>query len=1296
MNSCFRPILRAALLISVATPAVWAHGAEANPYSGPLWALRDEPRVMKAADAVTPARYPNCDAATVDENILEVYRADGTADTQDETFTKVLTEKGKQDNAVLKEEIMLPYFHVDVARLEIIKPDGRVVPVDLAANSKESIDQSQMAENIYDPNMRILQVNIPGLEIGDVVHSVVRTTVLRPIIPNAFGDMFVFEGPQYILHTSYEVRSPASAPLAHAMIRDPVAGTITASRRVARDGSIVRHWEINRVPRMYDEPGMPPYENVLQRILVSTLPDWRAVSRWYWNLSAPHLAATTPDMAKVVARLVAGAPNDEARIKAIFYYVSQNIRYMGVTPEKNRPGFEPHDVKLTFEKKYGVCRDKAALLVAMLRMAGEKAYPVLINVGSRLDPDVPLPFFNHAIVAVESSPGHDLLMDPTDEHTRVLLPAYDDHQSYLVCTPEGQELKTSPIVPADRNTMHIRTTGTLADDGTLTARSVLSFGGINDDAYRGAFAEMKSDVRRRFFETRLQQVMPGARLTDLRIEPRNVFDEAVPLRAEIGFVAPGMAAFGARQAIVTVPWLGRHFGVVNYFLKATGLARRKYPMIIDATGGIDERISLKFSGLFSGAVAVPAASKVEADCVGYRREFGFSHGLFEASDLLRLKKVEYSPAEYLQLKRTLKEVDYDGRKAPVLALSGTPAPAAAPVPPPGAERIGSDAEVLQDRQWLIVTDAHTATLRVHYVKRILSYAGKIAESEVKIPYNPATESVKLLHAVVTTASGQRQVGSRDEVNIMDAGWNASAKRYTGGKILVDSLPGVEIGATIDVEYEIVEHDMPYVGGFQSFQLAEDLDGKSFEATVPAGVAFQSRITGPAGLVTVHRSTAGGRELFDWQGRSSALPQEEDPPPAWAYQGGVEYFVGNAAHSLERIDRAMRARAREDGKAAALARRLATGARSGADIVTAIRDYVARQVREAGPAFTELPLRELSAADTTLADGYGDSADRAILLYAMLKAAGLHPRFVLASDLPSIPPLAAFVRSNPLPEAFDAPLVRVTMAGRTEYLNDTDQYAELGSTAHADGLAVVPATGAYVTVRATKEGRSGVDTSYGLSIEGNGDAKIAIERRFYGIAYAAENRRFSELRPEENALYFQQLVSGVAQGARPVGPLFTDFNGYPGIERYMVEIDHYAIVDGRFLYFTLPFTPQLLPTTTGQRMLPLLVTSDWVNTIEADVALPAGFQRVLIAPEPAKFEAPDGAGSARISTACSGGHWTVTYRLDPRPALLPTADYPKALKVESALENRAARELLLEAPSPARSSADRPAGPAKPI
>ena len=93
---------------------------------------------------------------------------------------------------------------------------------------------------------------------------------------------------------------------------------------------------------------------------------------------------------------------------------------------------------ITFDKKYGVCRDKAALLVSMLRLAGLKAYPVLVSVGTHKDAEAPDPFFNHAIVGVQLEKGRYSLMDPTDENTRELLPASDRNQSYLVCRADGE------------------------------------------------------------------------------------------------------------------------------------------------------------------------------------------------------------------------------------------------------------------------------------------------------------------------------------------------------------------------------------------------------------------------------------------------------------------------------------------------------------------------------------------------------------------------------------------------------------------------------------------------------------------------------------------------------------------------------------------------------------------------------------------------------------------------------------------------------------------------------------------
>src|SRR5437879_11189469 len=114
----------------------------------------------------------------------------------------------------------------EASKLEVIKRGGEVVAVDVAANSKEMIDDSQMGMNIYDPNSKILRVNIPKVDIGDIVHSITRTTIERSVIPSEFADDNVFEGPGYIRHMTYDVYEPGDKQLKRVVLRDEVKGTI--------------------------------------------------------------------------------------------------------------------------------------------------------------------------------------------------------------------------------------------------------------------------------------------------------------------------------------------------------------------------------------------------------------------------------------------------------------------------------------------------------------------------------------------------------------------------------------------------------------------------------------------------------------------------------------------------------------------------------------------------------------------------------------------------------------------------------------------------------------------------------------------------------------------------------------------------------------------------------------------------------------------------------------------------------------------------------------------------------------
>jgi transglutaminase-like putative cysteine protease len=1271
-------IMGRGLVLAAVALAVFPARGDTNRYAGGEWSLVDAKPVMAAAAAITPARYPDCDSATVDQKSVRVYRADGTGECQDETFTKVLTEKGKRDYRTLAMSFMLPYTTVSVPKLEVIKSDGTIVPVDVAANSKESIDDSQMAANIYDPNMRVLQVNIPNLDIGDVVHSVERENIERPIIPGEYAEENVFEGTGFIRHIAYEVHAPADRPLKRIVLRDEVPGTVTASTQRGAGNSVVYQWEVNNVPRMFDETSMPPYAEVLQRLFVSTMPDWTSVSKWYWNLSQSHLDATTPGMKQQVGELTAGAATDMDKVKALFYFVSNKIRYMGITPEKDRPGFEPHDVFITFDKKYGVCRDKAALLISMLRLAGLNAYPVLVSVGTHKDAEVADPFFNHAIAGVELEKGQVILMDPTDENTRELLPASDRNQSYLVCRAEGDTIRLSPIQPPEENLLTIKTTGTLNADGVIEAKSELSFQGVNDDAYRNAFSKMKPDDERRFFEQRLKQAMPGVRLKSFKLTPADMSDVATGLRAELEFSVDGMTANGGGKSVASVPWIGKRLGVLNFILDGTGLEQRKYPLMTELACGVQEQISLKLADGFGGAVSLPATSSVEDDCVSYRQQFAAGPDSLECSRTLKLKAVEFTPLQYQDLKQTLKRLADDGRKSPILALTGksaTNGPALAGNP--GRPPVESNARILESRKELDVTDPHTAVYRVKYSKRILTYSGKIREAEVKIPYNPACEEARLIRAVVTSPAGGRQEISKDEINVMDAGWNASAKRYTGGKILVASLPGVDIGSTIEVEFEITSTNRPFVSGFESFQLPDELEQKSFTLTAPFYVKIQRLVSGAAGIIDGQLKTDGGRQVFQWHAaKVGALPAETQLPPEWVYAAGVGYFVGDAADYFKELNAQMSLRTRQSAKAADLARQLTTKAASRLEAVKAIRNFVAMSIRDAGPSFTELPLSELSDADTTLTDGYGHAADRAILLHAMLGATGFQPEFVLASSLPAIAGITNVAMAFPLPGSFQTPLVRITLDGVKYYLNDTDQYAQLGSTSCDGAMGIALSTQAWEVIHAAKGCEDATRTDYTLRLDDNGRTLLDVSRWYYGEYFNEKNRYFSELPPEERLRYFQETVSGVAQGAQRVGDLTTKFDAYPGLEQFTVIIDNYGIADGKYFYFNLPATPLLLPSGTDQRALPMLISQANKNSVRVAVDLPPEFRTILVEPKSQSFHVA-GAETARLTTQNTAAGRVITGEFETAPAIISPGDYQAMLKVDSALGRKSSKVFLLE-------------------
>jgi hypothetical protein len=423
------------------------------------------------------------------------------------------------------------------------------------------------------------------------------------------------------------------------------------------------------------------------------------------------------------------------------------------------------------------------------------------------------------------------------------------------------------------------------------------------------------------------------------------------------------------------------------------------------------------------------------------------------------------------------------------------------------------------------------------------------------------------------------------------------------------------------------------------------------------------------------------------------------PPWWSFNPTVFASGGKWAEYAKAVNRTLERAAAEGRAAAKVARRVTADAKTAHAKLTAIRDYMATHVRETEPDLSEMPLARITPADGTLSDGYGNSADRAVLFSAMLTAAGFSPEFVLASMTAAVDSLGNRLRVSPAAGQFKHVLVRVkeraagAAADSWIYLNDTDQYAALGATPHAGKLGMRLPSGEIEEIVPLR--CDAAESLYQIKIEPSGETTLRKRQSIQGNEFAVENKRFSDMTPEERRRYHQELIALVSQGAEATSGLVTDFSGYPGTIEFAVRIPAYAVVDGWFLYFLFPESlDDVLNVQTDTRSNPLLLPSRREKRVRIEAAIPDGYRIGYLPPEMHRADA----GGAKIAVgaraAAEAGKHGQTIAAESHvslePAIVPASRYQELLDLDAALSRKQARTVLLTVAQPAAASTNAPA------
>lgn len=518
---------------------------------------------------------------------------------------------------------------VELRGAKVYRKNGRV---DEAIESGEGpADNPSLA--MY-TSQRTVYVHFPRLDPGDVVELRYRIedVAQRNEVGDYFGEIEYLQSGEPIASAEYVLVTPKARTFHTSVTRLPGA---TTEERDDGDRHVLRVTAEN-VPPLAHEPWMPPWAEVLGRVHVSTFASWQDVGAFYWGLSRDQLDVDDELRAKI-RELTKDKLTPREKVEAVYAYVTR-LRYVAL--ELGIEGIRPRRAAQTIARGWGDCKDKATVIVTMLRELGIPATIVLVRTGLRgQSEDLPasLAPFDHAIAYV---PSLDLYLDGTAEHTGTReLPMFD-RGAFALQVNEGQpKLVRLPHPRAEESVATRKVDVALAADGSAQVSVDRTISGVLAADWRvryiaeGTRRERATrDLTGDFGSFELAPGKPGVELSDL--------DD---VEQPVHFKARGKATtFARREGEALSAPTGPGASLVS---ELASLSKRTHDIVIPALSVREDEWSVTAPAGLKVAVA-PTPEKLDTPFGSFAIEVERAASRVTVKSRLTFTKTRISPAEY--------------------------------------------------------------------------------------------------------------------------------------------------------------------------------------------------------------------------------------------------------------------------------------------------------------------------------------------------------------------------------------------------------------------------------------------------------------------------------------------------------------------------------------------------------------------------------------------------------------------------------------------------------------------------
>jgi len=628
--------------------------------AGPPKPATDDEIKALIASAGDAEKYKGADEVyLLDE--ADVYVQDsGLATTEACQVIKVLTDEGVRSQAVLRREFDPAANRVTIKSVKIHRKDGGIEEVDLGAKVTQPAPQWM----IYWGNQQHL-LPIPRVEIGDSVE--IRTSkigfniaylqdspgggsasggeTLQPPMPGHWYEVTLFQDRDPIVKKRYSVHMPADKPVQYEVYNGPLRSSLWFD-----DDFHVYTFTAEDIPAAKREPHMVALDDCAAKVVMATVPDWETKSRWFHEVNEGQFAADEA-IRKKVHELTDHLTDEEAKIAALLHWSADYIRYYG-TSRGPCEGFTLHKGIETFHDRGGVCKDKAGMLVTMMRVLGHEVYPALTMAGSRVEA-IPADQFNHTVTVMRNKDGTFRILDPTwSPASKELWSSREPLQGLVYGTPEGQSLTLSPYYPPEHNLLASVGESEIADDGRLRTEIHMDLKGYPCTYLRRNADRYPPRERKAAFEEALN-IAPNARLETVDfIDP---YDYAQDGYVNMTVSADRYVANGGSSAAFRLPLMSHPLGdffIADLFYEVDA-EKREYGMRMRATRLVKYEETIKIPSGWR-IEHVPESKNLDSKSASLRFDATPGEGVLTYRFELAVKNHIIPPEDYAKFREAIK------------------------------------------------------------------------------------------------------------------------------------------------------------------------------------------------------------------------------------------------------------------------------------------------------------------------------------------------------------------------------------------------------------------------------------------------------------------------------------------------------------------------------------------------------------------------------------------------------------------------------------------------------------------